>query len=1069
MKHNYSSYKVFLAGVLLAFVFNCKKDIKQLMPTLTLVSVTNITSTTATGGGEVTADGGSTILSRGVCWSTGSDPTISDSKVAIGTGSGTFTGNITGLSPGTTYYIRAYATNNIGTGYSSASTFSALAVTPLLTTLDATSVTASSVSSGGNVTTDGGSDVKARGVCWSTHLNPTISDSITINGLGLGTYSSSITGLSPGVTYYIRAYAINLIGTAYGNQVTITTAATIPTISTTSVMAFTATTASSGGMILSDGGAAITARGVCWSLSQNPTVADSKTSDGTGASSFSSSISGLTPGSTYFIRAYATNNMGTAYGNQIITTTTAILPVLSTTAVSTITSTSATSGGNISNNGGSIVTTRGICWSTSQNPTIGDSKNPNGTGSGSFSGTLTGLTPGATYYIRAYATNIIGTAYGNQVNTTTTAVVPTVSTNVVMAFSSTTASSGGIILSDGGADITARGVCWSVNQNPTFADSKTNDGTGTSNYTSSLTGLTPGTIYYIRAYATNSAGTAYGDAVSTITTAVLPSLTTSAGSAITSTTTTSGGVIASDGGATVLAKGICWATTHTPTVANSKTTDGSGATAYTSAITGLTPGTIYYIRAYATNSIGTAYGNEVTITTIAYPPALITTILTAITSTTATGGGNVSSDGGAAVTARGVCWNTSSNPSILDSKTSNSTGTGTFVSALTGLAPGTTYYVRAYATNSIGTSYGNEVNGITTAVLPLITTSAVTGLTSTAATCGGTISSDGGAAVSARGVCWSLSQNPTTADSKTVTGTGTGSFTSSITGLTPGTTYYIRAYATNSIGTVYGNQITTITTIDIPVLTTTAVSGITSSGGASGGTITSNGGATITLSGICWSVNQGPTIADSKTTNGTSTGGFASSVSGVNSSTTYYVRAYATNSSGTAYGNQVSFTTSALVIGQAYQGGIIAYIYVVGDPGYVAGETHGLIAAPADQPTGIWGCYGYDQVGANGVVLGTGNQNTIDIMAGCAAAGIAARECGDLVLGGYSDWYLPSKDELYKLFLNAGAIGGFVANTYWCSTEYNLIDGWKLNFGNGSWSSNSSKLNAQNVRPVRSF
>lgn len=1069
MKHNYSFYIILLGGVLLAFMFNCKKDGKLLMPSLTLALVTNITTTTATSGGEVTSDGGSAILVRGVCWSIGSDPTISDNKVTSGTGTGSFTGNITGLTAGTTYYVRAFATNSLGTGYSSSSTFSALAVTPVLTTLDATAVTSSSASSGGNITSDGGSDVKARGVTWSTHQNPTISDSITINGLGMGSYSSSITGLSPGVTYYIRAYAINLIGTSYGNQITITTAATIPTMTTTSVMAFTSTTATSGGIILSDGGATITAKGVCWSLNQNPTLTDNKTSDGTGSSSFSSSISALTPGSTYFIRSYATNSMGTAYGNQITITTTAILPVLTTTVVSAITSTTATSGGNISNNGGSVVTTRGICWSTSQNPTIGDSKNSNGTGSGSYSGTLTGLTPGATYYIRAYAINSIGTAYGNQVSTITTAVLPTISTNAVMAYSSTTATSGGIILSDGGADITARGVCWSVNQNPTLADSKTNDGTGASNFTSSLTGLTPGTIYYIRAYATNSIGTAYGDAVSTITTAVLPSLTTTAGSAITSTTTISGGSIASDGGATVTAKGICWSTSHTPTIVNNKTTDGSGSTGFTSAITGLTPGTTYYIRAYATNSIGTAYGNEVIVTTIAYPPALSTTILTAVTTTTATSGGNVTSDGGAAVTVRGVCWNTSSNPSTLNSKTSNGTGTGTFVSALTGLTPGTTYYVRAYATNSIGTSYGNEVTAITTAVLPVITTTAVSGLTSIAATSGGTVSSDGGATVSARGVCWSLSQNPTTADSKTVIGTGTGSFTSSITGLTPGTTYYIRAYATNSIGTAYGNQITTTTTVDIPVLTTTAVSAITSSGGASGGTITSNGGATITVSGICWSINQGPTIADSKTTNGTSTGGFASSVSGVNPSTTYYVRAYATNSSGTAYGNQVSFTTSALVIGQAYQGGIIAYIFLSGDPGYVAGETHGLIAAVSDQPAAIWGCWGTDLTGVNGVVLGTGNQNTIDIMTGCAEAGIAARECGDLALGGYSDWYLPSKDELYKLYQNAGAIGNFAPNTYWCSTEYNLINGWKLNFGNGSWSSNSSKLGSQRVRAVRSF
>ncbi|MCX6243211.1 MAG: fibrobacter succinogenes major paralogous domain-containing protein [Bacteroidetes bacterium] len=205
---------------------------------------------------------------------------------------------------------------------------------------------------------------------------------------------------------------------------------------------------------------------------------------------------------------------------------------------------------------------------------------------------------------------------------------------------------------------------------------------------------------------------------------------------------------------------------------------------------------------------------------------------------------------------------------------------------------------------------------------PTVTTNSVTNPTQTTATCGGNVTSDGGLTVSARGVCWNTTGNPTISDPRTTDGTGTGPFTSNMTGLSTGTPYIVRAYATNASGTSYGDEVNFSTTGSgtLPTVLTTAISNTTQTSATGGGNVTNDGGSSVTAKGVCYNTTGIPVISDLHTSDGSGTGTFTSNITGLSASTHYYVRAYATNGSGTAYGDTVSFTTNGASSGMPCPG-----------------------------------------------------------------------------------------------------------------------------------------------------
>ena len=580
---------------------------------------------------------------------------------------------------------------------------------PTVTTYAVGNISQTTGMSGGIVTSNGGSIVTERGICWSTNHNPTINDNHANNGSGNGDYIITMTNLVPGTTYYVRAYAINSVGIAYGNEVSFTTSQnnTAPTVTTNQVTDITQTTAVSGGNVTSDGGAAVTARGICWSTNHNPTTSGNHTTNGTGTGSFTANITGLTANTTYYVRAYATNSVGTSYGSEVSFTTESeqiwpngVLPGLF-----SVSSTQQVyfSQGNLQYQASTNT------WRFADNQydcICNDNSHISSTYNGwidLFGWSTSGYNHGAVCY-QPWSTSQSNSDYYAYGGVTYNLYDQTGKAD----WGYNAISNGGnvenmwrtLTMNEWGYVLLSR----NTNSGIRFAKAQVNGINGViilpDNWSSGTYSLN-NTNMIDASYTSNIINATNWNSLEVAGAVFFPA----AGFRYGLTVNVSGlGAYWSSGGNVTSTIAPCFSFYDNNLVA----TDGDNRR------NGLS------VRLVLCESVNT--------------PIVTTNNITNITQTTATGGGSVTSSGSTAVTARGICWSTNPNPTISGNHTSNGAGTGSFMADITGLTANTTYYVRAYATNSVGTSYGDEVCFTTLANQPQVPTGAINGLFSVSAT-----------------------------------------------------------------------------------------------------------------------------------------------------------------------------------------------------------------------------------------------------------------------------------------------------------------------------------------------
>jgi uncharacterized protein (TIGR02145 family) len=403
--------------------FGCKKEEPAKIPEVATALVSNVTATTAKSGGTISSDGGASITVRGVCWGSTVNPTLSDSKTTDSEGSGQFVSSIINLTAGTTYHLRAYATNSAGTAYGEDLTFTTLGQTPAATTQAVTNISASGATLNGTVNANDLSTTVTFEYGTTTSYGQTAEATPgEVTGNTSTTVSTVLSGLTPGVTYHFKIKAVNSLGTVFGDDIVFTTAGLAP-IATTQA----ATNTSSGGSTLNGtvnaNGLSTTVTfeyGTTTSYGQTAVATPGQVTGNT-STAVSSVLSGLTPGVTYHFKIKAVNSLGTVFGDDMVFTTIGMTPTATTQAATNTSSGGSTLNGTVNANGLSTTVSFEYGTTTSYGQTAAAAQSPvTGNVITNVNAAITGLTQGTTYHFRIKAVNSVGTSYGNDLTFTTT-------------------------------------------------------------------------------------------------------------------------------------------------------------------------------------------------------------------------------------------------------------------------------------------------------------------------------------------------------------------------------------------------------------------------------------------------------------------------------------------------------------------------------------------------------------------------------------------------------------------------------------------------------------------------
>lgn len=585
---------------------------------------------------------------------------------------------------------------------------------PSVSTNQVSDILYTTANSGGKVLDEGTGPVVARGLCWSLNSTPTIEDYKSVESGGIGDFISKMTDLKPANEFYVRAYAVNLTGIAYGEEIRFTTLSIdVPFVLTKEVSSITSSTVNAGGDITNLNGGEIIEKGVCWNTSQNPTKDNNKIVTGYGPSAFNCQIKGLVPNTTYFLRAYAINIAGISYGNEVSFKSAGVPPVVTTSEITGQTINNAIAKGKVENDGGSLVTIRGFCWSLFHDPDTLDNKSANGTGTGEFTHEIM-ITPDpeTKYYVRAYAKNIYGISYGNEVSFLSKKSIQVFTDSVSEITKTSAVVHGHVILTIDLPDA-SYGVCWSTSPFPTLNHNNKVITPVNGSMSLKILNLKPWTPYFTRFFVKTGNEVFYGDNLNFSTLSKDPEVFTDELSTTLTSSTVEGntkvnvsGYYIPSAGASVSTYGFCWSKRSEPTIDDNRITGILNWGKFSATITNLELNTDYYLRAYVTDIYGTYYGNEKSFR-ISYTPPQAEGIakfnyyyqnIKAIYQVTWMNSNSIP------VLKFGVCWNTEPNPTLDNNKEETAYGNSVnfTISAIT---PGVQYYIRCYVANDIGTYY----------------------------------------------------------------------------------------------------------------------------------------------------------------------------------------------------------------------------------------------------------------------------------------------------------------------------------------------------------------------------